>query len=218
MAIDNKDIASIREDYTKDSLCESEVDSNPFNQFKAWFNQALSAEVLEPNAMVLSTIDANGFPSSRIVLLKDIKENGFSFFTNYESSKGLDMRRNNKVSILFFWPELQRQVRVEALVEKLNEEDSTEYFQSRPKGSQIGAWASPQSQIIDNREFLDERVSFFEEKFAAVEKLPRPDHWGGFLVKPIKFEFWQGRASRLHDRIQYERNEGENWIINRLAP
>lgn len=218
MAIDHKDIASIREDYTKGSLSELEVGNNPFNQFKIWFDQAVSAQVMEPNAMVLSTIDSKGFPSSRVVLLKDIKDNGFSFFTNYESQKSLDITKNNKVSILFFWPELQRQVRVDAFVERLNEEDSTEYFQSRPKGSQIGAWASPQSRVIDNREFLDERVAFFEEKFSDLEVLPRPDHWGGFLIKPVKFEFWQGRSSRLHDRIQYESYEGGNWTINRLAP
>ena len=217
MAIEHKSIAAIREDYTKGALSEYDVDVNPFVQFKNWFDQALNAEVVEPNAMVLSTISEDGFPSSRVVLMKDIKDNGISFFTNYESQKSIDILRNPKVSILFFWPELQRQVRIEAHSERLNEDDSTEYFQSRPKGSQIGAWASPQSQIIPNREFLEQRVAYFEDEFKDKVILPRPDHWGGFLLRPIKFEFWQGRSSRLHERIQYDKVDGQ-WILNRLAP
>lgn len=217
MAIEHKSIAAIREDYTKGALSEHDIDVNPCVQFKNWFDQALIAEVVEPNAMVLSTISESGFPSSRVVLMKDIKETGISFFTNYESQKSIDMERNTKVSILFFWPELQRQVRIEAYAERLNEDDSTEYFQSRPKGSQIGAWASPQSQIIPDRRFLEERVAYFEQEFQDKELLPRPNHWGGFLLRPIKFEFWQGRSSRLHDRIQYDTVDGQ-WIINRLAP
>lgn len=217
MAIDHKDIAAIREDYLKDSLSEEHMSANPFEQFENWFGQALEAHVIEPNAMTLSTLGEDGFPASRIVLLKDIKPNGFSFFTNYQSKKGLDMEGSSKVSLLFFWPELQRQVRVEGVVERLCEEDSNEYYASRPKGSRIGAWASPQSQVIPNREFLEERVSFYEKKFKDTEIVPRPEFWGGYLVRPLKVEFWQGRSSRLHDRITYVW-EADDWVINRLAP
>lgn len=217
MAIEHKDIAAIREDYTKDSLSEKEVYSNPFEQFELWFKQALDSKVLEPNAMIVSTINADGFPSSRVVLLKDIKSNGLSFFTNYESQKGVDISRNHKVSVLFFWAELQRQIRIEGVVEKLSQEDSDEYFASRPKGSRIGAWSSPQSQIIPDRDFLEQRVQHYESQYQDTEIVPRPDFWGGFLVKPIRFEFWQGRSSRLHDRVVYE-FENENWLINRIAP
>lgn len=217
MGIEHKDIAAIREDYTKGILSEVDVDCNPILQFKSWFRQAVEAEVIEPNAMVLSTVSLDGYPSSRVVLMKDIKEDGISFFTNYESQKSIDIERNDKVSILFFWPELQRQVRIDATASRLNEEESTEYFQSRPKASQIGAWASPQSQIIPNRDFLEERVDFYKNQYTEVSILPRPLHWGGFLLKPIRFEFWQGRASRLHDRILYTM-EDNLWVLNRLAP
>lgn len=217
MGIEHKDIAAIREDYTKGILSEVNVDCNPILQFKSWFRQAIEAEVIEPNAMVLSTVSLDGYPSSRVVLMKDIKEDGISFFTNYESQKSIDIERNDKVSILFFWPELQRQVRIDATASRLNEEESTEYFQSRPKASQIGAWASPQSQIIPNRDFLEERVDFYKNQYTEISILPRPLHWGGFLLKPIRFEFWQGRASRLHDRILYTM-EDNLWVLNRLAP
>lgn len=217
MAIDHKNIAAIREDYVKNSLSERQVSAEPLQQFTQWFEQAMLAKVIEPNAMTLSTISEEGFPSSRIVLLKDIKVDGLSFFTNYESQKGLDMARCAKVGLLFFWPELQRQVRIEGLVERICEEDSDEYFASRPKGSRIGAWASPQSQIIPDRDFLEQRVNFYEQQFAKSEKVDRPLFWGGYLVKPVRMEFWQGRSSRLHDRIVYFL-EGDNWVINRLAP
>lgn len=217
MAIDHKDIAAIREDYSKGSLSEDQVSIDPLEQFKSWFEQALHANVMEPNAMTLSTVSEEGFPSSRIVLLKDIKADGFSFFTNYESKKGIDMTHCENVSLLFFWAELQRQVRVEGIVQRLSTEDSDEYFASRPKGSRIGAWASPQSQIIPDRAFLEQRVQFFEGQFGVSEQVKRPEFWGGYLVKPVKVEFWQGRSSRLHDRIAYTL-EGDNWVINRLAP
>ena len=217
MAIEHKDIAAIREDYSKGTLTEGDVSNDPFKQFEQWFTQALSAEVLEPNAFVLSTINIDGFPSSRVVLLKDMKSEGFSFFTNYSSQKGLDVAKSPKVSALFFWPELQRQVRIEGIVELLPADDSDEYFASRPKGSRIGAWSSPQSQVIPNREYLEERVADMEQKYAATNDVPRPEFWGGYLIKPIKFEFWQGRSSRLHDRITYE-FESAVWNIKRLAP
>ncbi len=217
MAIEQKDIAAIREDYSKDSLQEKDVDENPFRQFSLWFEQALRAAVIEPNAMTLSTINQAGFPSSRVVLLKDFKSDGFSFFTNYNSQKGQDLEANNKASLLFFWPELQRQVRIEGFVQRLAEEDSDEYYASRPRGSQIGAWASPQSQIIRDRAFLEKEVQVYEERFGQQKSVPRPDFWGGFFLLPVRFEFWQGRNSRLHDRIVYQK-KGTKWETNRLAP
>lgn len=217
MAIEHKDIAAIREDYSRGSLTENEVDKNPFSQFKVWFEQALQARVMEPNAMVLSTINQEGFPSSRVVLLKDMKQDGFSFFTNYNSQKGQDLERSNTVGLLFFWPELQRQVRIEGFVTRLSEEDSNEYFASRPRGSQVGAWASPQSKIIENRAYLEKQVIQYEGAFGNQDAIPRPHFWGGFFVRPIRFEFWQGRSSRLHDRIAYQK-EDVQWEINRLAP
>jgi len=217
MAIEHKDIASIREDYSKGTLLENEVDTNPIVQFQSWFDQAIEAQVMEANAMVLSTINAKGFPDSRVVLLKDIKHNGFSFFTNYQSAKSQDMAAHPQVSALFFWPELQRQVRIEGVVEKLPAEDSDEYFASRPKGSQIGAWSSPQSSVITNRAELEALVEVQTARFAGEDIIPRPDFWGGYLIKAVRFEFWQGRSSRLHDRIVYEQVDG-NWLIKRVAP
>ena len=217
MAIENKDIAAIREDYSKGALSENDTLENPFEQFQLWFNQALASNVLEPNAMVLSTINEEGFPSSRVVLLKDIKGDGFSFFTNYTSQKGRDIARHAKVSLLFFWGELQRQVRIEGTVDFLAQEDSDEYFASRPKGSQIGAWSSPQSQIIPDRDYLENRVKEKEEEFVDLAVVARPPFWGGYLVKPVRIEFWQGRSSRLHDRIVYTKGV-DAWSKDRLAP
>ncbi len=217
MSIEHKEIAAIREDYAKSSLSESDVQKNPIDQFHKWFDEAMASHVTEPTAMVLSTVDENGQPSSRVVLLKDIKSTGFSFFTNYNSQKGQEIIRHPYVSALFFWPELQRQIRIEALVEKLPKEDSDEYFSIRPRGSQIGAIASPQSSIIPNRESLEKRVKAVEKEMEGIEEVPRPEFWGGFLLKPTRIEFWQGRSSRLHDRIVYI-SEKDNWIINRLAP
>lgn len=217
MAIEHKDIAAIREDYSKGSLSEVDTLENPIKQFQLWFEQALASQVLEPNAMVLGTLSTKGFPSTRVVLLKDIKAGGFSFFTNYTSQKGQDIARNAKVSLLFFWAELQRQVRIEGEVTFLSEDDSDEYFASRPKGSQIGAWSSPQSQIIADREYLESRVRDREKEFENLETIPRPTFWGGYLVKPSRIEFWQGRSSRLHDRIVYSK-ENNTWTKNRLAP
>lgn len=217
MSIIHKDIAAIREDYCKYKLDEKDVLPNPIEQFQHWFDEARYAEVVEPNAMVLATVGEDGFPSSRIVLLKDIKPSGFSFFTNYHSRKGQAMAKETKVSLLFFWPELQRQVRIEGLAEKLLSEDSDEYFASRPRGSQIGAIASPQSQIIAERKVLETRVEEVRRKYPDQMIIGRPDFWGGYLVGPLRMEFWQGRSNRLHDRIEYVFRQG-NWIIQRLAP
>ncbi|NQD71784.1 pyridoxamine 5'-phosphate oxidase [Sphingobacterium shayense] len=217
MSIIHKDIASIREDYSKFSLDEKEVAENPVDQFQRWFNEAVNSKVIEPNAMVLSTVSEEGFPSSRVVLLKDIKPNGFSFFTNYYSRKAVSIENNDKVSLLFFWPELQRQVRVEGVVEKLPAEESDEYFSSRPKLSRLSALASPQSEIIDNRSFLQSRVETLRKQYEKSDYIPRPKHWGGYLVKPLRMEFWQGRSNRLHDRVEYIKR-GHDWKIHRLAP
>ncbi|NGM64347.1 pyridoxamine 5'-phosphate oxidase [Sphingobacterium sp. SGR-19] len=217
MSIIHKDIAAIREDYCKYKLDEKDVLRDPIEQFQRWFDEARRAEVVEPNAMVLATVGEDGFPSSRIVLLKDIKPSGFSFFTNYHSKKGQAIAKETKVSLLFFWSELQRQVRIEGLAEKLLSEDSDEYFASRPRGSQIGAIASPQSQIIAERKVLETRVEEARRKYLDQVIIGRPDFWGGYLVSPLRMEFWQGRSNRLHDRIEYVFQQG-NWIIQRLAP
>ena len=217
MSIERKEIAAIREDYSKSHLSKADVLSKPLDQFSKWFQEALTSEVIEPTAMVLSSVSPQGFPSSRVVLLKDIHENGLSFFTNYTSRKGEDLIHNPHVSILFFWPELQRQIRIEGEVEKLPIADSDEYFASRPRNSQIGAIASPQSQEIENRDVLDKAVDNLMEKFKDEQKIPRPNFWGGFLIKPRRYEFWQGRSNRLHDRIIYEM-DNNNWIIKRIAP
>lgn len=217
MAIEHKEIAAIREDYAKSSLSEADVLKTPIEQFSKWFNEALNSAVIEPTAMVLSSVNEQGRPSSRVVLMKDIKATGISFFTNYNSRKGQEIIQQPFVSALFFWPELQRQVRFEAEVEKLPKSDSDEYFASRPRGSQIGAIASPQSAVIENRLALENRVAEVEAEMEGQDTIPRPEFWGGFLLKPYRVEFWQGRSSRLHDRIVYL-YEQEEWQINRLAP
>lgn len=219
--MESHSISSIRQEYLLATLSEKEVSPSPIDQFERWLNEAMKSEVLEPTAMVLSTVSAEGQPSSRVVLLKDIDLNGFVFYTNYSSKKGAELSQNARASLLFFWPELQRQVRIEGEVKRVNPEQSTTYFQSRPKGSQLGAWASPQSQVVPHREFLDERIEEMEKKFEGLEVLPRPEHWGGFSLIPNRIEFWQGRGSRMHDRIRYERTSSSvtsEWKIERLAP
>lgn len=219
--MESHSISSIRQEYLLATLSEKEVSPSPIDQFERWLNEAMKSEVLEPTAMVLSTVSAEGQPSSRVVLLKDLDSNGFVFYTNYSSKKGVELSQNARASLLFFWPELQRQIRIEGEVKRVNPEQSTTYFQSRPKGSQLGAWASPQSQVVPHREFLDERIEEMEKKFEGLEVLPRPEHWGGFSLIPNRIEFWQGRGSRMHDRIRYERTSSSvtsEWKIERLAP
>jgi len=214
-----KPIEDIREDYILGSLLESELAASPFSQFELWFEQALKAEVMEPNAMVLSTVSAEGCPSSRMVLLKGFDEAGFVFYTNYQSKKGQELSQNPKGALLFFWPELQRQVRIEGSIEQVSPEQSTDYFQSRPRGNQLGAWASPQSESVPNREFLEQKMEEITRQFEGQESIPKPPHWGGFVLDPIRIEFWQGRGSRMHDRIAYFHNpENESWDFKRLAP
>ncbi len=210
-------IADIRKDYSLKTLNETEVASNPFQQFAGWWQQAIESQIDEVNAMTLATASLEGVPSARIVLLKGYDERGFVFYTNYESAKGQELAENPRASLLFFWKELERQVRITGLVEKVSSTESDEYFLSRPTGSQIGAWASPQSHIIENRSWLENKVKELEAKFST-EKLARPTHWGGYRVKPVIIEFWQGRSSRLHDRIQYTLQENGSWKIERLAP
>ena len=209
-------IADIRKEYVLHSLGEDNVLPNPFSQFQQWFSEAETAQVDEVNAMTLATADATGAPSARIVLLKGVDENGFSFFTNYNSKKGHDLRVNPRAALVFFWRELERQVRVSGAVSKLPDADSDAYFMSRPEGSKIGAWSSPQSEVIISREILNTWVEE-KEKLLKGKLISRPDFWGGYCLVPDKIEFWQGRANRLHDRILYRR-ENENWKIERLAP
>jgi pyridoxamine 5'-phosphate oxidase len=211
-----KDIATIRKEYTKASLDAATIAKDPIQQFNTWFNEAVTANVPEPNAMNLATV--NGVrPASRIVLLKGVENGMFVFYTNYQSSKGKELEQNPACSLTFFWPELERQVRIEGIASRLDAKRSDEYFQSRPRGSQIGAWASPQSSIIESRVLLEERAKQLDEKFKGQEKLPRPQQWGGYEVAPMLIEFWQGRASRLHDRIVFAKVD-EVWKVNRLAP
>ena len=214
--MNNKQIASIRKDYSLKQLSERDVESNPIAQFTNWFNDALTAEVNEPNAMVLSTVSSEGRPASRVVLLKGFDENGFTFFTNYKSRKGIHLKNNPFASLLFFWPELERQIRIEGEVEEVTPQESDDYFNSRPEGSKIGAWVSPQSSIINGREFLESIKILIEGQFAN-KSITRPPNWGGYRLKPILIEFWQGRPNRLHDRIQYKLSNS-NWKIERLAP
>ncbi|GMQ23801.1 pyridoxamine 5'-phosphate oxidase [Algoriphagus sp. oki45] len=209
-------LSDIRKDYTLKSLDISDVSRDPFRQFSLWFDEAVDSEALEVNAMCLSTLGLDGYPSGRIVLLKGVDE-GFVFFTNYSSTKGKEIEEMPKASLTFFWAELERQVRIVGDLEKISEKESDEYFFSRPIGSQIGAWTSPQSQKIENREVLSERNKMLEERFSK-EQITRPPHWGGYRLKPKQFEFWQGRSSRLHDRIGYELDGEGKWEIFRLAP
>jgi pyridoxamine 5'-phosphate oxidase len=211
-------IAKIRKEYTQETLQESEVALDPSRQFEYWFQEALRAELPEPNAMFLSTVDADGFPNGRVVLLKGLDARGFVFYTNYGSKKGQELASNAMASLTFFWQELERQVRVRGRVERVSEAESDEYFASRPRGSQIGAWVSEQSTVIQSREVLEERTQAYEVRFANQE-VPRPPHWGGYRVLPFELEFWQGRHSRLHDRIRYRLDEPTGtWLIERLSP
>jgi len=197
-------------------LNETSVDKNPFIQFDKWYDSILNSKLNEPTAMMLSTADVNGNPSARIVLLKEIDDSGFVFYTNYGSRKGKDLKENPKAALTFFWDELLRQIRIEGRIEKINRETSKEYFSSRPRESQIGAWVSAQSSVIPNREILENKFDELEEKFGN-EEIPLPDFWGGYRVIPNYFEFWQGRENRLHDRICYKKENNE-WHIFRIAP
>ena len=213
----NNSIADIRKVYQLQSLLEKDVNSDPIKQFETWWQQAIQGKIEEPNAMTLATCNAEGKPSARIVLLKGIKKNGFIFFTNYQSRKGKEIEEKHFVSLLFFWKELERQVRIEGKIKKVSVAESDEYFISRPRESRIGAWSSPQSAIIENREFLQKNVEKYNLQFGT-KIVPRPDCWGGYIVEPSSIEFWQGRPGRLHDRLQYSLSENNGWLMKRLAP
>lgn len=209
-------IADLRTDYRLASLSESDVDGNPFAQFNTWFAEAQRAEVAEANAMCLATSTPDGVPSARIVLLKGVSENGFAFYTDYRSQKGQELAGNAHAALCFFWQALERQVRIAGVVERVSRAEAGEYFASRPLGSRIGATASVQSSVLKSRGELESRVSDLEARFVNGE-VPLPDHWGGFRVIPTSIEFWQGRSSRLHDRIKYVR-AGVEWSMSRLSP
>lgn len=209
-------ISDIRKEYKMGELHEESVLKNPIEQFRIWFNDALTSQVNEPNAMVLSTVDSFLQPHSRVVLLKNISKSGLTFFTNYASNKGKEISANNKVSLLFFWPELERQVRIEGIASKIDRAESEAYFKSRPRESQLGAHASHQSSVIKNRNEIENSFSEVTAIFDNKD-IPLPEYWGGYLVVPSYFEFWQGRPNRLHDRIAFVPN-GKDWKILRLAP
>jgi len=211
----NEEIADIRKDYKLKSLLEEDVKINPLDQFSEWWNEAVTSQIAEVNAMTLATATPEGLPSARIVLLKGFSYEGFKFYTNYNSHKGSELSKNPNAALVFFWKELERQVRIEGKVEKLSEKDGEAYFKTRPVASKIGAWASPQSTPIAGRYIIEENEIKYKEQFG--ENIPKPPHWGGYIVKPWKIEFWQGRRSRLHDRIQYTRHN-EEWLIERIAP
>lgn len=209
------DISLLRNEYKKRKLNKEELHADPLYQFEKWLEEAIKAKVLEPTAMTLATADREGIPSARIVLLKFINENGFAFFTNYQSRKGRELSENPKAALVFFWPELERQVRVIGKVDKLSNVISDEYFDSRPEESRISAIISPQSRVISDRTFLENRVhSFITKK----EEIKRPENWGGFILQPTEIEFWQGRENRLHDRFQYKTQNNKRWSVVRLAP
>ena len=214
--MNNKKLADIRQEYSREGLSKEKVSTDPFSQFETWINEALSAEVNEPTAMTLSTVDAECRPSSRVVLLKGFDANGFVFYTNYNSRKGRQLVDNPFAAINFFWPELERQINISGRTSKVSPEESDEYFDSRPLTSRVGAWASDQSEKIDSRTVIMKKAAKLLIKY-AIGHVPRPPHWGGFRLVPDRIEFWQGRPSRLHDRICFERN-GDAWEISRLSP
>jgi pyridoxamine 5'-phosphate oxidase len=214
--MDNK-VAEIRKEYAHKTLMETEIQPDPIKQFNVWWQDAMEAKIIEANAMTLATASADGIPSARTVLLKGFSEQGFIFFTNYNSFKGQQLAENPKACLVFFWKELERQVRITGIVSKITEEESDAYFLSRPHESQVGAIASPQSQVVASRQWLDDRYNKLLTETEGKE-LKRPAHWGGYLVNPIIVEFWQGRPGRLHDRIQYELLDDGSWKIERLAP
>jgi pyridoxamine 5'-phosphate oxidase len=210
-------IAEIRKEYSHKSLVESEIEQDPVKQFNIWWQDALEAKITEINAMTLATASSDGMPSARTVLLKGFSEKGFIFFTNYNSFKGQQLAENPKACLVFLWKELERQVRITGIVEKTSSEENDAYFQSRPTASQLGAIVSPQSQVIESRQWLDENYKKLTEELQGTT-IQRPGHWGGYIVRPVIIEFWQGRPGRLHDRIQYTLLQDGSWKIERLAP
>ena len=215
--MDPETLAQLRREYTLHTLNEEDMSVSPFEQFKKWWQDAEQSKIDELNAMTLSTIDKEGMPDARTVLLKANDETGFVFFTNYNSSKSVQLDHNNKCCLLFFWKELERQVRIHGMAVKISAKESLDYFDSRPEGSKIGAWASPQSMVVAGKAWLKETFDYYTERFKQ-GKIPRPPHWGGYRVKPVAIEFWQGRPSRMHDRILYTASPAGEWKKERLAP
>jgi len=212
-------LADLRQEYGHAPLTRDDAADNPLDQFRDWFDDVLNADVAEPNAMTLATAGADGSPSARIVLLKGLDERGFQFYTNYDSHKGTQLSQNPHAALVFWWAPLQRQVRIEGPVERLPDEESTDYFHDRPRGSQLGAWASPQSRVVEHRSALEENLEEAKAQYGDHDDIPRPPHWGGYVVRPTQIEFWQGRPNRLHDRLRYRRSGSDyDWIVERLAP
>lgn len=211
-------LEDLREDYRLATLDESLCETNPVQQFAKWFKEAKNSRLREPNAMTLATSTLDGRPSARIVLLKEFSDDGFYFYTNYGSQKGRECETNPHVALTFLWAELERQVRVEGRVTRVNPEKSAAYFRGRPRGSKIGAWVSNQSELIENRAVLERRLAEIEARFEGSHDIPPPTYWGGYCVQPERIEFWQGRSSRLHDRILYTRDSKQGWLIGRLSP
>jgi pyridoxamine 5'-phosphate oxidase len=211
------DFTGLRQEYAAHGLRRADLHSDPLQQFGAWFAAALAADIRDVNAMTLATATPDGKPSARIVLLKGFDERGFAFFTNYDSAKGQELEANPHAALVFYWTQLERQVRISGAVERTSREDSAAYFHSRPPGSRLGAWVSRQSEVIDARKVLDARLTEMTERFEGGE-VPLPPHWGGYRVKPDQFEFWQGRPNRLHDRFRYSLQANGTWLIDRLAP
>ncbi len=216
MAELNDHIRKLRSDYSQMELNENELEKNPILQFEKWLKEALEAEVLEPHALTVSTVSAEGKPSSRIVLLRDVTTNGFTFYTNYESKKGRDIEQNPYATMNFFWPQIERQVRVDGVLVKVPTAVSEDYFQSRPRESKVGAWASRQSRVLSSRKELEDKFIALSAQYPG-DNVPRPPHWGGYLLQPTSVEFWQGRPNRLHDRIEYVLS-GTSWLTQRLSP
>lgn len=211
------ELRDLRENYGRDGLDESMLPENPIDFFKIWMQEAIDSNLKDANAMVLSTIDGQGFVRSRVVLLKDILEGKFVFYTNYVSDKGKEIEKHPSVALNFFWAGLERQIRINGIVAKTSADVSDSYFKARPRGSQIGAWVSPQSEVIADRNVLEQRLAHYEAEFEHVEVVPRPEHWGGYAVTPLNIEFWQGRPNRLHDRVRYVLTD-DSWKKERLAP
>lgn len=211
------ELPELRREYTQFGLREGEADGDPFRQFRTWFDQAVEAQITDVNAMSLATATPDGLPSVRVVLLKGLSDESLVFYTSYESRKARELAANPHVAAVFYWSELERQVRVEGVVDLTTPVEADAYFASRPRGSQLGAWASRQSEVVSRREVLEERLARLEVRFAGRD-VPRPVMWGGYHLKPRFFEFWQGRANRLHDRLRYRRSDGGVWVMERLSP
>jgi pyridoxamine 5'-phosphate oxidase len=210
-------LTELRREYTRAGLTEADLAADPIQQFQHWFQQALDAEIIEPNAMVLATATSTGIPSTRVVLLKCVDREGFTFFTNYESRKARELAANPRASVTFPWVALERQVIVSGTIDKTSRDISNDYFKARPRGSRLGAWVSTQSKVIPNRKFLEDRLLELEAKYPG-DEIPLPTYWGGYVLLLDEIEFWQGRPNRLHDRLRYTRQPDHSWLIERLSP